>query len=65
MDSLFIGFLVEKYVACQVGNPFLDGIVFVFHLACCVRGLKSLMRLWLYLIVFSVSRMVSLRNYFI
>ena len=30
---LFIGFLVEKYVACQSRNPISDSIVFVFHLA--------------------------------
>ena len=35
----------------------------VFHLAWCVRGLKSLMRFWPYLVVFSASRMVSLSNY--
>ena len=38
---------------------------FVFHLAWCVRRLKSLKRFWPYLIVFSASRMVSLSNYFI
>ena len=32
MASLFIGFLVEKYVVVKVGNPILDGIVFVFTL---------------------------------
>ena len=65
MASLFTGFLVEKYVACQlkVGNPISDGIVCVFHLAWCVRGLKSLKRFWPYFIVFSASRMVSLGNY--
>ena len=42
---------------------FRNGIVFVFHLAWCVRGLKSLKRFWPYLIVFSASRMVSLSNY--
>ena len=47
----------------NVGNPISDGIVFVFHLAGCVRGLKSLKRFWPYLIVFSASRMVSLSNY--
>ena len=47
----------------KVGNPISDGIVFVFHLAWCVRGLKSLKRFWPYLIVFSASRMVSLSNY--
>ena len=49
----------------KVGNLISDGIVFVFHLAWCVRGLKSLKRFWPYLIVFSASRMVSLSNYFI
>ena len=33
MASLFIGFLVEKYDACKVGNLISDSIVFVFHLA--------------------------------
>ena len=42
---------------------FRNGIVFVFQLAWCVRGLKSLKRFWPYLIVFNVSRMVSLSNY--
>ena len=42
---------------------FRNGIVFVFHLAWCVRGSKSLKRFWPYLIVFNVSRMVSLSNY--
>ena len=32
MASLFIGFLVEEYVAYQAGNPISDGIVFVFTL---------------------------------
>ena len=32
MASLFIGFLVEKYVACQsIGYQISDGIVFVFR----------------------------------
>ena len=47
----------------KLGNPISDGIVFVFHLAWCVRGLKSLKRFWPYLIVFSASRMLSLSNY--
>ena len=66
MASLFIGFLVEKVTSLvKVGNPISDGIVFVFHLAWCVRGLKSLKQFWPYLIVFSASRIVSLSNYFI
>ena len=35
-----------------IGNPISDGIVFLFHLAWCVRGLKSLKRLWPYLMAF-------------
>ena len=45
MASLIIGFLVEKYVACQSS----DSIVFLFLLAWCIRGLKSLKRFWPYL----------------
>ena len=30
----------------KVGNPISDGIVFVFHLAWCVRGLQKLKRFW-------------------
>ena len=36
----------------KVGNAISDGIVFIFHRAWCVRGLKSLKRYWLYLIPF-------------
>ena len=36
----------------KVGNPISDGIVFVFHLAWCVRWLKSLKGFWPYLMVF-------------
>ena len=36
----------------KFGNPISDGIVFVFHLAWCVRGFKSLKQLWPSLIVF-------------
>ena len=38
MASLF---LVEKYINCQSRKSDLDGIVFVFHLARCVRVEKS------------------------
>ena len=58
-----LGFWLRNTSLVEVGNPILDGIVFVFHLAWCVRGLKSLKRFWPYLIVFSASRMVSLSNY--
>ena len=61
--SSFIGFWLRNTSLVKVGNLILDGIVFVFHLAWCVRGLKSLKRFWPYLIVFSASRMVSLSNY--
>ena len=49
------GFWLRNTSLVKVGNPISGGIVFVFHLAWCVRGL----------IVFSASRMVSLSNYFI
>ena len=60
-----LGFWLRNTSLVKVGNPISDGIVFVFHLAWCVRGLKSLKRFLPYLIVFSASRMVSLSNYFI
>ena len=60
-----LGFWFRNTSLVKVGNPILDGIVFVFHVAWCVRGLKSLKRFWPYLIVFSASRMVSLSNYFL
>ena len=60
-----LGFWLRNTSLVKVGNAILDGIVFVFHLAWCVRGLKSLKRFWPYVIVFSASRMVSLSNYFI
>ena len=52
MASLFIGFLVEKYVACQSRNSDCRWHRFRFHLAWCVRGLQSLKRYWPYLIPF-------------
>ena len=58
-----LGFWLRNTSLVKVGNPISDGIVCVFHLAWCVRGLKSLKRFWPYLIVFSASGMVSLRNY--
>ena len=58
-----LGFWLRNTSLVKVGNPISDGIVFVFHLAWCVRGLKSLKRFWPYLIVFSASRKVSLSNY--
>ena len=38
---LFSWFLVKKYINCQSGKSDLDGLVFVFHLAWCVRVEKS------------------------
>ena len=58
-----LGFWLWNTSLVKVGNPILDGIIFVFHLAWCVRGLKSLKRFWPYLIVFSAYRTVSLSNY--
>ena len=52
----FLGFWLRNTSLVKVGNPMSDGIVFVFHLAWCVKGLKSLKRFWPYLIVFSTSR---------
>ena len=42
------GFWLKNTSRVKVGNPTSDGIVFVFHLAWCVRGLKSLKRFWPY-----------------
>ena len=58
-----LGFWLRNMSLEKVGNLISDDIVFVFHLAWCGRGLKSLKRFWPYLIVFSASRMVSLSNY--
>ena len=59
------GFWLRNTSLVRVGNPISDGIVFVFHLAWCVRGLKSLKRFWPYLKVFRAPRMVSPSNHFI
>ena len=47
-----LGFLLRNTSLAKVGNPISNGIVFVLHLAWCVRGLKSLKRYWPYLIPF-------------
>ena len=47
-----LGFWLRNTSLVKVGNPVSDGIIFVFHLAWCVRGLKSLKRYWPYLIPF-------------
>ena len=65
-----LGFWLRNAQLVQViGNPISDGIVFVFHLAWCVRGLKSLKGFWPYLVVFrsciSTGKLVSLSNYWI
>ena len=50
----------------KLGNPISDGIVFVFHLAQCVRGFKSLKQLWpSWYLSGTESRMVSLSNCYI
>ena len=59
------GFWLRNTSIVKVGNFGWHRFEFVFHLAWCVRGLKSLKRFWPYLIVFSAFRMVSLSNYFI
>ena len=45
-------FGLEMRRLSKLGNPISDGIVFVFHLAQCVRGFKSLKQLWPSLICF-------------
>ena len=61
-----LGFWLRNTSLVKVGNPISDGILFVFHLAWCVRGLQSLKGYWPYLIPFrAASRMVSLSNYFV
>ena len=47
-----LDFWLRNASLVKVGNPISDGIVFVFHLAWCVRGLQSLKRYWPYLIPF-------------
>ena len=52
--SLFIVFFFRLWDASlvKVGNAISDGVVFVFHLAWCVRGFKSVKRFWPYFITF-------------
>ena len=47
-----LGFWLRNASLVKVGNPISDGIVFVFHLAWCLRGFKSFKRFWPYLIAF-------------
>ena len=56
MASLFIGFLVEKYVACQSRKSDFGWHRFRLPLAWYVRGLQSLKRYWPYLIPFRSCR---------
>ena len=59
-----LGFWSRNSSLVKVGNPISDGIVFVLHLAWCVRGLQSLKWYWPYLIPFrAASRMESVSNY--
>ena len=41
-----LSFWLRNTSLVNVGNPISYGIVFVFHLAWCVRGLKSLKQYW-------------------
>ena len=52
-----LGFWLRNALLVKVGNPISGGIVFVFHLAWCVIGLKSLKLSGI------ASPMVSLSNY--
>ena len=47
-----LGFCLRNASLVKVGNPISDDILFIFHLALCLRGLKSLKRFSAYLIAF-------------
>ena len=47
-----LGFWLRNTSLVKVGNPISDGTLFIFHLAWCLRGLKSLKRFSAYLIAF-------------
>ena len=49
---VYQGFGWEMRHLSKLSNPISDGIIFVFHLAQCVRGFKSLKQLWPSLISF-------------
>ena len=51
-----LGFWLRITSLVKVGNPISEGILYVFHLSWCVRGLKSLKRFWPYLIASRSSR---------
>ena len=61
----FLGFWLWKASLVKVRNPISDGIVFGFHLAWCVRGLKSLRRLWPYFSTFRSRISNGKRQYLI
>ena len=63
MASLFIGFLVEKYVACQCRKSDFGWHRFRFHLAWCVRGLVWSDTGLTWYLSGAASRMVSRSNY--
>ena len=61
----FLGFWLWKASLVKVRNPISDGIVFGFHLAWCVRGLKSLRRFWPYFSTFRSRISNGKRQYLI
>ena len=54
-----LGFWLRNALLVKVENPILDDIVFVFHLAWCVRGLHSQERFWPYLIAICFLILIS------
>ena len=44
--ACLLSFWLRNTSLVHVGNPISNGIIFVFHLAWCMRGLKSLKRYW-------------------
>ena len=44
--ACLLSFWLRNTSLFHVGNPISNGIIFVFHLAWCMRGLKSLKRYW-------------------
>ena len=57
-----LGFLVGKSLV-KVWNPISNGIVFVYHLAWCVRGLQSLKLFWPYLIASRSCLLKAFRHF--
>ena len=54
-----LGFWLRNTALTKVGNLISDGIVFVFHLAWCVRGSPSLKGYWPYLIPFRAASRIQ------